>query len=221
MSLSGWRGVAVVSLFAMAPGMAAAADLPAQAPPPPTAPATYALPAPDWIVTVGVEPRAIPAWPGAADSRLGWSVLPLFNIRRAGTPPEFFGALDSFGFPIFKNPQFEFGPAFKLIWQRQSSSYAELNGLPDVDFAFQVGAYADFWPVPWLRLRGEVRQGFGGETGVTGDLFLDVVVPAGPWRFSAGPRMVVQSASAVSPYFSITAAQATAANQLQPTSWAS
>ena len=59
----------------------------------------------------------------------------------------------------------------------------------------------------WLRLRGEVRQGFGGETGVTGDVFLDAIAPLGAWTLSAGPRMTLQSAAATSPYFSITQAQ--------------
>jgi outer membrane protein len=58
-----------------------------------------------------------------------------------------------------------------------------------------------------LRLRAEVRQGFGGETGATGDLFMDVVVPAGQFRFSAGPRMTLQTAAAISPYFGITQTQ--------------
>jgi MipA family protein len=49
-----------------------------------------------------------------------------------------------------------------------------------------------------------VRQGFGGETGVTGDLFLDAVIPFGQFRWSAGPRMTAQSTKALSPYFSIT-----------------
>ena len=70
--------------------------------------------------------------------------------------------------------------------------------------------------LPWLRLRGEVRQGIGGETGVTGDVFLDAVVPVGQWTLSAGPRMTLQTSAAISPYFSITAAQAAAANTLQP-----
>src|SRR5262249_384343 len=47
-----------------------------------------------------------------------------------------------------------------------------------------------------------------GERGVTGDLVVDGVAPAGQWRFSAGPRLTAQSTAAVSPYFSITPAQA-------------
>jgi MipA family protein len=209
-----WR-FALASLAVIAPGIAAAADLP-QAPPPPAAPAAYVPAVPDWIVTIGAEGRIIPAFPGAADKKLGWSALPLFSIRKAGTPPDYFGPRDSFGFNLINTGMFQFGPALQFINQRKASDYAELNGLSDVDYAAQIGAFANFWPVSWLRLRGEVRQGIGGETGVTGDVFLDAVVPIGQWTLSAGPRVTLQTAAAVSPYFSITAAQANAANALQP-----
>ena len=216
MILTRWR-LAIAALAAAAlPSIAGAADLPPQSAPPPTAPAAYTPAAPDWIVTVGAEPRIVPAWPGAADSRFGLSVLPLFSVRKAGTPAPYFGPRDSFGFSVIDLGQFRLGPAFKIIWQRNSSSYNELNGLADVDYALQAGGFAEFWPVPWLRLRAEVRQGFGGETGVTGDAFLDAVIPFGQFRWSAGPRVELQSSNAVSPYFSITADQAAAANAAQP-----
>src|SRR4029077_5827562 len=91
-----------VGLLIVASGVALAADLPAEASPPPApAPAAVAppdwivtvgrggaAPPPDWIVPVGLEARVVPAWPGAADSRLAVTGLPLFSIRKAGTPPD-------------------------------------------------------------------------------------------------------------------------------------
>ncbi len=204
MGSAGWRFALALCAFVV-PGIAAAADLPAQSPP--AAPAAYTPPVPDWIVTIGLEGRIVPAWPGASDSKLGWSALPLFSVRNAGTPPDFFGPRDSFGFNLINTGMFQFGPALQFINQRKASSYTELNGLSNVGYAAQIGAYANFWPVPWLRLRGEVRQGIGGETGVTGDVFLDAVVPVGQWTLSAGPRATFQTAAATSPYFTITQAE--------------
>jgi outer membrane protein len=204
-----------VLLGVLTPGMAAAADLPAPAPAP-MAPAAYAPAAPDWIVTVGLEGRIGPAFPGASDSKFSWSGFPLFSIRKVGTPPDYFGPRDSFGFSVIDLGQLKFGPAIKIIGEREGWSYPELYGLAGVHYAVQAGGFAEYWPVSWLRLRGEVRQGFGGETGVTGDLFLDAVVPAGQFRFSAGPRMTLQSAAAISPYFGITAAEAAATAVLGP-----
>jgi len=202
---------AVAVVFVVAPGIAAAADLSPEAPPPPAAaPATYVPPAPEWIVTVGAEVRAIPAWPGAPTTKYGLTGFPLFALQKLGDPPFFFGARDGFGVPILDFGQLQLGPVGKLVWPRYASSYSQLNGLGDVPWAVQIGGYAVYWPVPWLRVRGEIRQGIGGETGVSGDLFADVVVPLGQWRLSGGPRLSLQSTAAVSPYFSITAAQSAA-----------
>ena len=80
------------------------------------------------------------------------------------------------------------------VWAGRTTCVAALsilvqsiNGLGDVNLAVQLGAFAAYWPVPWLRLRAEIRQGIGGETGQTGDVFLDAVVPFGQWRLSGGP----------------------------------
>jgi len=204
---SGWRAAGVAVGVVAAPAMASAADLPAPTAASVAAPAAYVPPVPDWIVTIGAELRIGPKWAGAPDGKFGLTGGPLFSIRRVGTPPDYFGPRDSFGFPIVDLGQFKLGPAVQIVWQRKASSDTALNGLGDVNFAVQAGAFAEYWPVQWLRLHGELRQGFGGEKGVTGDLFLDAVVPAGQWRFSAGPRLTVQSTAAVSPYFSITPAQ--------------
>ena len=208
MALRGWR-FALAALVAAAPGLTKAADMPSAAPaavPMPSA----SVPAPDWIVTVGAEARLLPAWPGARESKLIPAGFPLFDIRDAGTPPSYFGPRDSFGFSVLNLGGLKIGPAVQLVWERVASRHTELNGLGDVNFAVQAGAFAEFWPMPWLRLRTELRQGLGGETGVTGDAFLDAVVPVGQFRFSGGPRLTAQSAAAVSPYFSITAAQSAA-----------
>jgi outer membrane protein len=165
---------------------------------------------PNWIVTVGIEGRIMPAWPGAADSKFAVSVLPLFSIRNEGTPPDFFGPRDSFGFTVFNLGLVKLGPALKFIGDRQAQNNKELYGLGSVGYVAQVGGFAEYWPVTWLRLRGEVRQGIGGETGVTGDAFLDAVIPVNQLTFSGGPRVTLQSAAAVSPYFSITPSQAAA-----------
>jgi outer membrane protein len=216
-----WRA-AIAVLLGTTATVAVAADLPPQAAPPATAPAMYnPAPANQWTVTLGIEGRIVPAWPGAEtgfdNKKAGLSALPLISVRKAGTPPTFFGPRDGFGISIIDLAQFKLGPVGKIVWKRTASDYAEINGLTDVNYALQVGGFAEFWAVPWLRLRAEVRKGFGGETGVTGDVFLDAVVPIGQLTLSGGPRMTVQSDKAVSPYFSISSAEATAANSAQPT----
>jgi MipA family protein len=201
-----WR-FAVAALLAVHGGAAAAADLDQSVSPfvGKSAAATS-----DWVVTIGGELRADPAWPGAPTTLYQPGGYPLFNIRKPGDPPFFFGARDGFGVPLVDRGQLEFGPVGTINWPRYGSQYAQLRGLGDVDWAVELGAYAQYWPTSWLRIRGELRQGVGAETGQTGDLFVDAIVPAGQFRFSGGPRLTVQSAAALSPYFSITPAQAAA-----------
>jgi outer membrane protein len=207
MKLPGWC-IALAICGVAAPRIAMAADLPQPAAPGPTAPAVYAPPVPNWIVTIGLEGRILPQWPGASDSKFGFTALPLFNVRKEGDPPDFFGPRDSFGFNLINLGAFQFGPAVQFIGERQAQNYKELYGLNSVAYAAQVGAFANFWPLPWLRLRGEIRQGIGGETGLTGDVFLDAIGQFDQWQLSGGPRMTMQTTAAVTPYFTITPAGA-------------
>jgi len=201
---AGWR-ILIAVLGVIIPGLAAAADLPQPVPAP--VPVAYTPPVPDWIVTVGLEGRIVPAFPGAPDSKFRWSGFPLFSVRHAGEPPPYFGPRDSFGFDVIDLGQFKFGPAIKIEQNRKAADYAATVGLGNVDYALQVGGFAEYWPVQWLRLRTEVRQGFGGEGGTTGDAFLDAVVPFGQFRWSVGPRVTLKSAPAINPYYGITIAQ--------------
>ena len=61
------------------PDGASAADLPQSAP----TPIAYTPPVPDWIVTVGIEGRIIPAWPGAPTNQIAPSWMPLVAQSRA------------------------------------------------------------------------------------------------------------------------------------------
>lgn len=200
MALADWRFV--VASFLLLPGVASAADLTLS---PPFALATKAATAPDWVVTVGAEGRLIPAWPGAPTSLYTITAIPLFHLGNPGDAPFFFGARDAYGVPLLNFGQLAIGPAGNLAYPRYDSSYAQLRGLTDVNWVVLAGAYATYWPVPWVRLHAEVLQGFDGETGQKGNLFADAVVPIGQLRLSGGPRVTVESANAVAPYFSITA----------------
>jgi outer membrane protein len=186
---------------------AAAADVDQSA-----APAPMVAKAPpavsDWLITIGGEVRVLPAWPGAPATVYGVGGFPLFSVGKPGDPPFFFGARDGFDYPLLDFGKLQFGPVGTLSWPRYVNPWGSLHGLNNVDWAVQLGVYAQYWPMSWLRLRAEARQGVGGETGQSGDLYVDAVVPVGQFRVSGGPRLALQSAGATSPYFSITPAQA-------------
>src|SRR6516165_6320956 len=92
--------------------------------------------------------------------------------------------------------------------QRENANSAAVRSLGNVPWAAEVGIFAQYWWVPWLRTRTEVRQGFHGHHGIVSDITTDAVVPVGPQlTLSAGPRLTLATTPAVSPYFNITPAQ--------------
>jgi outer membrane protein len=196
--------MAVVAATSLAVSMAAAraadvSSLPAFAP----------GAASEWTVTLGAEGRVVPTFEGS--DRYTVVPFPVFDLRRAGTPPSFHSPYDGFGFAVLDTGRFRLGPAFKVRLPRNQSDDSDLKGLGDVDWALEAGLFADYWVTPWLRTRAEVRQGFGGHHGIVADLTADAVVPITPrWTLSAGPRVTLATTAATTPYFSVSAAQAVA-----------
>ncbi|MFA6268176.1 MAG: MipA/OmpV family protein [Pseudolabrys sp.] len=163
----------------------------------------------DWTLTIGVEGRVLPRFEGSQNEIL--RPIPVFRVRRAGTPEQFRSARDGAGVAVINTPQFKFGPAFKVKLPRKESDDIALRGLGDIDWTLEAGGFAEFWPVDWLRTRLEIRQGFGGHHGVVGDLSADVVLPVTErLTLSGGPRLTAASAEATSPYYSIDATQSVA-----------
>lgn len=163
----------------------------------------------DWTITLGVEGRLLPSFSGS--DRYVIRPAPLFDIRRAGTPRRFSSPRDGFGFGILESGAFRLGPTAKLQLPRKESDDIRLRGLGDVNWAVELGLFAEYWPAQWLRTRVEVRQGVGGHRGIVSDLTADIVHPVTrQLTLSAGPRVTLVSAAFNQPYFSINAVQAAA-----------
>jgi outer membrane protein len=159
-----------------------------------------------WTVTLGVEGGVLPTYEGS--DRYMVRPFPLFDVRKAGTPPRFHAARDGFGFGLYDDGRLRIGPTAKIRFPRRESDDSDLRGL-DVDWAVEIGAFAEYWVTPWLRARAELRHGFGGHHGIVSDLTADVVVPVTQQlTLSGGPRLTLASDKAEDPYFTITAAQA-------------
>jgi MipA family protein len=162
----------------------------------------------EWTVTLGVEGEALPAFEGSSQYLFG--LVPVLSLRPAGRAPRFSSPRDSGGTALINLNGFHAGPAVKLKSARNESDSEQLRGLGDVDWALEVGGFAEYWPSEWLRTRLEVRRGFNGHEGIVADLTADVVVPLERWTLSGGPRMTLADSKAIAPYFSINAAQALA-----------
>jgi outer membrane protein len=166
-------------------------------------------PAPGWTVTLGVEGRVVPAFEGA--SRYVVAPYPAFDVRRAGTPRRFSSPRDGIGIGLLDLGTVRAGPAGKIALPRGESRDPALRGLGDVGWTVELGGFVEYWPLPWLRGRGELRHGIGGHSGIVAEFAADVVVPATPQlTVSAGPRLTLASAAALRPYFGVNATQAAA-----------
>ena len=162
-----------------------------------------------WTVTLGIEAGVVPRYDGA--DNYVFRPSPIIDVRKAGTPPRFHSPREGFGFGIVDTGAFRFGPVGKLRYPRKEGDDPDLRGLGDIGWAVEIGGFAEYWPVQWLRAYAELRQGFGGHHGLVSDILIDAVYHATPQlTLSAGPRLTLQSDKAVSPYFDVTPAQAAA-----------
>ena len=163
----------------------------------------------NWTATVGIGGEYRPDFQGSKN----WMLIPIpiFSIRRAGSTAEFRGPRDSASIALIDFGDLRAGPAGKFVAARKSSDHSELNGLGDVKAAFELGGFVEYYPVDWLRLRSELRQGIGGHHGAVADVSADFIVPLiDRLTISAGPRFTWKSTTATAPYFGIDAAQSLA-----------
>ena len=170
------------------------------------------LPSPSglWTLGIGANFNGQPDFEGSKGNKL--TGVPIFSLGPAGGSAERFRApLDSASIALFDYEGFSAGLAANSKSSRKAAKYAELNGLDDVKTAYELGGFMQYFPTDWFRLRTEVRQGFGGHTGVVADFSADVLVPI--WSrltWSGGPRFTLASTQATSPYFSVDSVQSAA-----------
>src|SRR3569833_1624368 len=109
-----------------------------------------------WTLTLGIEAGLLPTYEGS--DRYMVRPFPLFDIRRAGTPPRFHAPRDNFGFGIIDTGTFRAGPAANIRFPRRESDDADLRGL-GVDYAGGGGGGAGGGGAPGRRARAGGRRG--------------------------------------------------------------
>jgi outer membrane protein len=163
----------------------------------------------DWTLMLGANGYLQPDFEGA--KRYTFSPTPIISVERAGSVARFRDPRDGPSIALFDLGGFRAGPSGKLVSTRKASSYTELNGLGDVKTAIEIGAFAEYFPVDWLRGRAELYYGFLGFDGIVANFSADLIVPVlDRFTLSAGPRLTVENTGATAPYFSITPTQSLA-----------
>ena len=158
----------------------------------------------NWIVTVGGGAGVSPPYEGAGHDIL--QPLLTFNIHRADAPYRFLPPDGGSTIALISSRYFVFGPIVRFRYPRGDTKH--LLGLDKIATAYEPGAYAEVWPVNWLRLRAEGRYGLGAYNGPVGDAAIDLIYTGRTWDFSVGPRYGYGGTQYMNTYFGVTPLEA-------------
>lgn len=216
-----YSGIAVIRVFGgFALLVASGAALAQPAPGVPQSAQTAQRPRqPDWTLGVGVAPLLAPVWQGSRD--VGLSIFP--DLRLNYRDDVFLSVPDGLGWNLVNRDGWKLGPLVKLRFGRRESTGGTpflvaggsdaLLGMGDVGLAGEAGAFAQYSVAGGkLRLRAELRQGFGGHEGLVADTSIgwnDAIggVRSG-WRYGLGVRAAYGDSDFTNVYFGVDAAQA-------------
>ncbi|MBX3569916.1 MAG: MipA/OmpV family protein [Rhizobiaceae bacterium] len=163
----------------------------------------------DWQLTVGASGFFAPDYEG--DDKLSFNIVPLISLGKAGPEARFTSRNDNISFALIDEGQFRAGPTGKIIFGRDAGDSGDLGGLDEVKFGAEIGAFAEYYPTDWLRVRGELRHGIRSHHGVVGDVTADAFVDvAETLRVSAGPRLSFASADYMDAYYGISPSESAA-----------
>lgn len=178
-----WLGLGLAILFA-----------------PLTSAAAQAQDRPDRHILVGGGIQAIPRYPGAENLRIGF--LPAVETWREDEPMPAESPDEGVGFALVgRRGETAAGTALTFAPQRSAS---DLPGLPEVGFGVELGGFVETFPIPALRLRGELRHGIGAHKALAGDISADFVLRGGERTVATlGPRLRWGSAKYNRAYFGI------------------
>ncbi|OZB36307.1 MAG: hypothetical protein B7X35_06460 [Halothiobacillus sp. 14-56-357] len=165
-----------------------------------------------WSVSVGAAAVVTPVYSGS--DAYATSIFPDLRVRYGD---RFFASIpEGIGYNLIQTPHWRVGPVIKLRFSRNedtggspfliSGKSDALKGMGDISAAGEAGGYVEYRLSNWSG-RVEVRQGFGGHTGVLGDLSLNYFSRVGPVRYAVGPRATLASAEFINTYYGVTAAQ--------------
>lgn len=160
-------------------------------------------PSGDWVVTLGGYGALEPAFPGSKNY-VGTGRL-IFDLYRAGDRVWLTLPNDAAAITLYEAGNFRAGVAGDLLLGRnRNDDILALYGLRNIDYTFELGGFAEYYPVPFLRTRVELLQGVTGADGFSANFMADFIYAPGPqWLFTVGPRLKVVNTQYMSTFFSI------------------
>jgi outer membrane scaffolding protein for murein synthesis (MipA/OmpV family) len=163
----------------------------------------------DWYLTVGAAGFAAPEFEGAGDTI--FRATPMISLGKVGPEARFVSRNDNISFSLYDSGAFRTGAVGKIVFPRDADDADDLNGLSDVGWGAELGAFAEVYPTDWLRVRGELRQGVGAHHGVVADVAVDAFTDVTETvRVSGGPRLSMASADYFRTYYGVDAGESAA-----------
>jgi outer membrane protein len=150
-----------------------------------------------WIVTFQGIGAFAPSYPGS--KRLQSYPFPGFTARPAKEPERFSTPDEGFGFPLFDQQGFRFGPVGNFVFVRGAAP-----GLRHVALTHEVGGFLEYSMGDHFRARTELRQGIDGHQGFVATLGADVYGGSDAVTLSVGPRLNFGDNRYANAYFSVT-----------------
>jgi MipA family protein len=161
-----------------------------------------------WIVDLGGYGVLEPSFEGSKHYVM--SFKPQVDIWQAGSKEWLSFPHDAVTYSFYETNNFRAGPAALLTLQsRYHGEDIDLRlGRADADLAG--GAFAEYYPVNFIRTRVELLQGIAGNVGFAANLSADYIWrPAADWTITFGPRAQLANDQWASDFFSAQNAQRT------------
>jgi outer membrane scaffolding protein for murein synthesis (MipA/OmpV family) len=194
------------AMAALLPCLATAAPAAAQTGLAPAAAPAIGAPRVDtWRFGIGAGVLLTPDYLGSND----WMVRPLISPEiRGPSDSVFLSFRDGIGGTLLRNGPFSAGVLVRPRFSRDQDDNDALRGMGDVDIAGEAGGFLSYSDGTYLA-RAELRQGFGGHSGLLADARLDRIFrPRADLILSAGPRLSWGSRDFAETYFGVTEDQA-------------
>ena len=192
------RVFSVIGAVACAAGGALALDV--------TAPEN--APRSAWIVDFGGYGVLEPIYEGSKRYTMGFK--PQVDVWKAGDKEWLSFPNDAIGYPLYETSNLRAGPAgtFSLQSAYHGQDIDFRLGKAEVDLSG--GAFAEYYPLAFLRTRAEVLQGVTGNPGLAANLSADYVwKPRAEWTLTLGPRLQIANSEYASNYFAVQNAKMT------------
>ncbi|WP_293376835.1 MipA/OmpV family protein [Phenylobacterium sp.] len=155
-----------------------------------------------WSVSGSVSGQVAPDYMGSKSYEVDPSGS--LQFHRPGVQPSFGAPDDSPGLQVLGDKTLSAGVVVRGRSSRDDSDDSVLRGLHKIDFAFEPGLYAEWWPTDILRFHAEVRHGVVGNSAWSGDVAADLVHQDPRWVLSIGPRVHLGDSRFTRTYFDVT-----------------